>query len=44
MYLPHLAFSVTISPFHWLRLEAKRTWAAAWITIGPVDIGVNWGG
>jgi hypothetical protein len=39
----NLEFSISFRAFDWWRLEVSRSWAAAWIIIGPIDIGVQWG-
>lgn len=47
IYLPNLDFNLTISPFNWLRFQVGGPWSGAdalWITIGPIDLGVGWGG
>lgn len=41
-----LTFSVSITPFSW-RLQVGGPWSGAealWIVVGPIDIGVHWGG
>jgi len=39
----NLELTFSVRPFDWLRLEAKRSWAAAWIVVGPFDLGIQWG-
>jgi hypothetical protein len=49
IYLPNLNVSFTVSPFHWRRFDFGSPWnvngaEAVWLTLGPLDIGVGWGG
>lgn len=41
--LPSLTLDLSISPFNWWRFDLGRSWAAAWITVGPIDFGLHWG-
>jgi hypothetical protein len=49
IYFPNLSFSLTLNPFHWWRFEFGSPWnrdgaEAVWLTLGPLDISIGWGG
>jgi hypothetical protein len=42
--LQNLRLSLSLAPFDWFRFQLGVGQAAVWAIVGPIDIGVEWGG
>lgn len=40
--LQSITFSISLMPLYWRAPHFGKTHSAIWVTLGPLDIGINW--